>query len=490
MGFRFSNLTAFHHALRYRRRALYSHRFAHPAAHQNHSRTTTRCHVGHSHGGHVSGSGEAEGIFRLGLAADVALSVGKAVTGYLSGSTAIVADAAHSMSDVILSGVALVSFRAAKAPKDEDHPYGHGKFESLGTLGISSMLFVTAGGIAWHAIDILQGLLISAPDMVHNILQHDYHKHNHGGHHHGIDLDHPVLALSMTITAISVKEGLYWITKRAGERVGSGLMKANAWHHRSDAISSVVALIGVGGSIIGIPVLDPFAGLVVSGMILKAGIETGYQSVLELVDAAIEPSVLEPIKQTIIQVEGVKGCHRLRGRKAGTSLYLDVHIEVDPFLSVSAAHDIGETVRHQIEKSHDNVSEVFIHIDPSFLECSSKLDPGKNLKAMEQRNLRTISRQQDAEIIISDIISSHFSTNMSLESIMLHSLQGKVLLQVHVSMPPQLLIRDAMGIAKEAEKEILKADSSINQVSIQLRLSHPISEPHVPVVIKEDIQDH
>ncbi|CAN6289462.1 unnamed protein product [Urochloa humidicola] len=391
-----------------------------------------RGHVDHSHHHVGDGGGEAsERIFRLGLAADVALTAGKAFTGYLSGSTAIVADAAHSLSDIVLSGVALLSYRAAKAPKDKEHPYGHGKFESLGALGISSMLLVTSGGIAWHAFEVLQGVISSAPDIIGNTL-HAHDNHSSSGHHHGIDLEHPVLALSMTTLAISVKEGLYWITKRAGEKEGSGLMKANAWHHRADAISSVVALVGVGGSILGLPLLDPLAGLVVSGMILKAGIQTGYESVLELVDAAVDPSLLQPIRETILKVDGVKGCHRLRGRKAGTSLYLDVHIEVYPFLSVSAAHDIGETVRHQIQKEHNQVAEVFIHIDPSY-----SMGPSMNLNRTlnnSDRNSEAIPRQQSAEAIVSDIISSHFSKEMSLEHLMLHYVQGRVLLQVQVSM--------------------------------------------------------
>ncbi|CAD6203617.1 unnamed protein product [Miscanthus lutarioriparius] len=367
-----------------------------------------RGHVGHSyhHGGEDEGE-TSERIFRLGLAADVVLTVGKAVTGSLSGSTAIAADAAHSLSDIVLSGVALLSYRAAKAPRDKEHPYGHGKFESLGALGISSMLLVTSGGIAWHAFEVLQGVMSSAPDIIGNTL-HAHHDNGSSGHHHGIDLEHPVLALSMTTLAISIKEGLYWITKRAGEKEGSGLMKANAWHHRADAISSVVALVGVGGSILGLPLLDPLAGLVVSGMILKAGIQTGYESVMELVDAAVDPSLLEPIKETILRVHGVKGCHRLRGRKAGTSLYLDVHIEVYPFLSVSAAHDISETVRHQIQKEHNQVAEVFIHIDPSYSVALS-MDLKRNLKNSDGMNSEAILRQQSAEAIVSNIISSHFS---------------------------------------------------------------------------------
>ncbi|CAN6300934.1 unnamed protein product [Urochloa humidicola] len=436
-----------------------------------------RGHVGHSHHHGGDGGGEAsERIFRLGLAADVALAAGKAVTGYLSGSTAIVADAAHSLSDIVLSGVALLSYRAAKAPKDKEHPYGHGKFESLGALGISSMLLVTSGGIAWHAFEVLQGVISSAPDIIGNTL-HAHDNHGSGGHHHGIDLEHPVLALSMTTLAISVKEGLYWITKRAGEKEGSGLMKANAWHHRADAISSVVALVGVGGSILGLPLLDPLAGLIVSGMILKAGIQTGYESVMELVDAAADPSLLQPISETILKVDGVKGCHRLRGRKAGTSLYLDVHIEVYPFLSVSAAHDIGETVRHQIQKEHNQVAEVFIHIDPSYLVSNMNLNKTLNNSG---RNSEAIPRQRSAEAIVSDIISSHFSKKMSLEHLMLHYVQGRVLLQVQVSMPPEILIRDAMEIAKQAEEEIMRADASISQASVQLRLGQQIKQLQMP----------
>ncbi|KAG6486335.1 hypothetical protein ZIOFF_054905 [Zingiber officinale] len=675
MGFRWSNLATIRRSHR-----LYRHRFprsdqpseilsaSSPSAVEkgNHLFTALRWHgAGHSHHHHHSDRKGSEGTFRLGLASDVALSVGKGLTGYLTGSTAIVADAAHSVSDIVLSGVAWWSYRAAMAPKDDDHPYGHGKFETLGALGISSMLLVTAGGIAWHSLDVLLGLLTSTPDITSFSPNVDHHNHGRGGHYHGVDLDHPVLALSMTSISIFVKEGLYWVTKRAGEKEGSELLKANAWHHRSDAVSSIVALIGVGeiflalflyrkcvnpietgpklfflwqvdlsdaisqlansifdplivesglisfrvepnlhvsgslnllalvknelfcflrgkwdielsGTILGLPFLDPAAGLLVSGMILKVGFNTGYQrlqnitgififkkphcasrsklcsegqptlklhcgtplpwnmlicavvmssaphfhgtvmlnwapyidalctltpcqpnsildsishhSFMELVDAAVDQSVLVPIKQTITQVEGVKGCHRLRGRRAGSFLYLDVHIEVDPFCSVSAAHDIGESVRHQIHKNHSQVAEVFIHIDPSYSYCSIS-EERKNLKDLEGRDSNSLSRHQEAETIISDILSKQFSKQMSLEHITLHSLQGKILVQALVSMPSEMLISEAMDIAKRAEKEILAATSSINQVSIQLRLGRPISKHHEPVVTEKETED-
>ncbi|KAJ4967631.1 hypothetical protein NE237_014332 [Protea cynaroides] len=434
-----------------------------------------RWHVGHSH--HHSME-EGENIFKLGLAADIALASGKAFTGYFTGSTAIIADAAHSISDVVLSGIALWSFRASRAPKDKEHPYGHGKIETLGALGISCMLLATAGGIAWHAFDILQGLVMSTHEMDSHSSAHELHSHGHGSHHHGIDMEHPILALNMTIVSIAVKEGLFWITKRAGEKQGSGLMKANAWHHRADAVSSIVALIGVGGSILGVKFLDPLAGLIVSGMILKAGVETGYQSVMELLDAGVEPDLLDLFKQTILQVEGVSGCHHLRGRKAGSCIHLDVHIEVDPFLSVSAAHEIGENVRRQIQRSHTEVAEVFIHIDPAISQFSPRMtDLSEKAKDMNAKNLNDCSKKNDIEAIVSDVLTSKFPEKMAVEHITRHSLQGNILLQVEVSMPHEMLIRNAIDVAKRAEAEILKASPDVNQVSILLSLGHPITPP-------------
>ncbi|KAG5567696.1 hypothetical protein RHGRI_003034 [Rhododendron griersonianum] len=438
-----------------------------------------RWHVGHSHHRRRDESSkEAENIFRLGLAADFGLAAGKALTGYLSGSTAIIADAAHSASDVVLSGVALLSFKVARVPKDKEHPYGHGKFETLGALGISVMLLGTAGGIAWHALDILVGLLSAPPEVVSQSLGHEHmHSHHHGGHHHGIDMDHPILALSMTIIAISVKEGLFWITKRAGEREGSGLMKANAWHHRADAVSSFVTLIGVGGSILGVKFLDPLAGIIVSGMILKAGLETGYQSILELVDAAVPSQQLDLYKQTILQVEGVKGCNHLRGRRAGSSLHLDVNIEVDPFSSVSAAHDVGESVRHHIQKLHHEVAEVFIHIDPAIsLVSESITDQQVNTTETNWQSRNLSSDLKDIEDIVSNILSSKFSEKLVLQRTTHHLLGDKILLQIEVSMPPDMSIRDAIKVAEEAEREILKAASDAVQVFILLRLGHTIPE--------------
>ncbi|XP_004309367.1 PREDICTED: metal tolerance protein 2, partial [Fragaria vesca subsp. vesca] len=219
MGFRFRNLNS----IRTKLATLCTPNHSHPISQtlNSHLRQNPiysiprRWHLGHSHGPDEDYGKEGEKIFRLGLAADIGLASGKALTGYLSGSTAIIADAAHSVSDVVLSSIALLSFKVAKAPRDKEHPYGHGKFETLGALGISCMLLGTAGGIGWHALDILMGLYSANPEVVSQSLID--HNHQHSGHHHGVDMEHPSLALSMMVLSIAVKEGLYWITKRAGE---------------------------------------------------------------------------------------------------------------------------------------------------------------------------------------------------------------------------------------------------------------------------------
>ncbi|KAG0602050.1 hypothetical protein M758_11G156800 [Ceratodon purpureus] len=228
----------------------------------------------------------------------------------------------------------------------------------MGAMGISTLLLVTGGGIAWTAIDVLQVLI---PDMfnaegaivkatvdtvVHQEVHSHGHNHEHGfvGHKHVFDTEHMEVALFAAIVGIGAKEGLYWITKAAGEKSGSALLKATAWHHRGDSVSTIVALVGVGGAMMGMPLLDPVAALLVSGMIVKAGLENGYQSMQELLDKGLPQSILAPIRKTVLQVDGV---------------------EVDPWLSVSAAHNIGEAVRQQVRTHHPNVTESFIHIDPA-----------------------------------------------------------------------------------------------------------------------------
>ncbi|CAM6110383.1 unnamed protein product [Calypogeia fissa] len=480
-----------------------------------------RSHMGHAHhhhdgGGNDKSGEESERILRLGLWSDVALAIGKGGAGYVSGSTALIADAAHSVSDVALSAVALWTTKVAHAPKDKQHPYGHGKFESVGALGISFMLLMTGGGIAWHALESLQPYIPMISEWVQTTTGHS-HDHVHGGgHHHGIDLQHPYVALSAAIVSIGVKETLYQLTKKVGEEKHSELLKASAWHHRSDAVSSIVALVGIGGSIMGMPLLDPVAGFVVSGMIMKAGFETGYQSLQDLVDSGVPESVLAPIRETVLQVEGVEGCHHLRGRKMGSFIHLDVHIEVDPWLSVSAAHNIAEAVRHQVQRKHPEVAETFVHIEPADgrtkilthreAEIEHELHdlhnhPGKNEYAFNKKDLTNLGSKSDlmesgshqekcvddgleadmrqhsgVEQDVRNVVEANFQEKMSVNQLTSHFVQGKVVVEVEVSMSPEMSIRNAMDYADEVQRAILERVSDICSVRVQLKLSKSSTE--------------
>ncbi|KDO87332.1 hypothetical protein CISIN_1g030287mg [Citrus sinensis] len=172
----------------------------------------------------------------------------------------------------------------------------------------------------------------------------------------------------------------------------------------------------------------------------------------------------------------LQGCHRLRGRRAGSSLYLDVHIVVDPFSSVSAAHGVGENVRHQIHKSHPEVSEVFIHIDPAYFQFSPSTMDQLGLEGCKAHSSNICVDDLDIDAVVYNTLSTKFPEKMGVERITHHLLHGKILLEVEVSMSPDTSIRDAMKVAEEAEKEIMKAAPNVFQVSVKLRLGRPIPE--------------
>jgi len=184
----------------------------------------------------------------------------------------MIADGVHSLSDLVTDGITLWAARLTHKPQDADHPYGHGKFEAVGSLTISVTLAVTAGGIGWQAIESIQTILS------------------------GAELAVPTgIALVAAVVSIAVKEVLYHTTLRVGTRWNSKVVKANAWHHRSDSISTLVALVGVVGAMVRVPILDPVAGLFVSGLILKAALELGWDSLRDLTDENVDARLLSSV---------------------------------------------------------------------------------------------------------------------------------------------------------------------------------------------------
>ena len=280
----------------------------------------------------------------LGMISNIALTVVKAIAGLLGNSVAMLADAVHSISDLLTDFVTLWASKVSHKPRDQSHPYGHGKFESLGALIISGLLVATGLGIGYHAVENLQ--LVTA----------------------GKGLGHPTgVALVGAVISIAVKELVYQLTMKVGNKYDSKVIKANAWHHRSDAISSVVALVGVVGGMLELPVVDPIAGLLVAGLIVKAAVELAWDSLKDLTDQNVSAAVLQQVERLLddMRGEGVVGWHQLRGRRMGPYMILDVHIEVSPKLSVTVSHQIAEKVRRHIMDQMPAVSEVLVHIDPA-----------------------------------------------------------------------------------------------------------------------------
>ena len=280
------------------------------------------------------------------MASNIGLTGVKFAAGVLGNSVAMIADAVHSVSDLLTDFVTLWASKVSHKPRDAEHPYGHGKFESLGALVISGLLVATGVGLGWqaweHAELIWVGKTLGMPTTI---------------------------ALVGAVVSIAVKEVIYHMTMAVGEKYDSKVIKANAWHHRSDAISSVVALVGVVGGMLQVPIVDPIAGMLVSALIVKAAVELGWDSLKDLTDTNVSPRVIAQVEAILRDMqrggEGVVGWHQLRGRRMGPYMILDVHVVVDPQLSVTVSHQIAERVRRRIMERMTAVSEVLVHVDPA-----------------------------------------------------------------------------------------------------------------------------
>ena len=270
----------------------------------------------------------------LGFIANLLLAIGKGLVGYIAQSSALIADAGHSLSDLFSDLITYWSLHFSQQPRDENHPYGHGRFETVGSFIIALMLIATGIGVVWHTFQRIESPVIPGE-----------------------------LALWAAGISIVIKELLYQLTHRIGKKQNSRILIANAWHHRSDAVSSIAALIGITGATLGFPMLDPIAGFLVAGLIIKSGVDIGYSSIRELTDEVAEQEVIEKILQTLEGIEGVEHFHQVRARRMGPHLLVDLHLEVDCMMTVSAAHQVAERVRWHILETMPSVNEVMIHVD-------------------------------------------------------------------------------------------------------------------------------
>ncbi|MBB1485461.1 cation diffusion facilitator family transporter [Oceanospirillum sediminis] len=284
-----------------------------------------------------------------GAVLDLFLGIAKIVVGWLSQSHALIADGIHSLSDLLTDALVLiVAHYGAQAP-DKSHPYGHARFETLATLLLGSTLIAVAGAIAW---DSLERLISSTPAPIP---------------------EWP--ALIVAILSIMGKEWIFHYTMRVARKVQSELLKANAWHSRSDALSSIVVLIGLLGSMAGWHWLDQIAAVIVGVMVGYIGWKLMTDSIRELIDTALPEQQLAEIRSELLRTEGVIDVHDIRSRTMGARILLDLHLQVSPRVSVSEGHYIGVRAEY-ILKSALNISDVVVHIDTHDDSSSEDILPG------------------------------------------------------------------------------------------------------------------
>jgi len=274
----------------------------------------------------------------VGAVFNLVLSIVKVIFGFVGHSHALIADGVHSFSDLLSDALVIIAAHHAHQEPDEQHPYGHGRFETAATLGLALFLFIVAAGLILDATERL-----FSPETL---------------------LRPSAIALYVAALSVLIKEWLYHYTRIAAKRIRSDMMRANAWHHRSDAVSSIVVLVGVAGTMAGLSYLDAIASVVVGLMIAKIGWELGWGSVKELVDTGLEAHRIEDIRNILSAVDGVRGIHMLRTRRIGVDASADVHILVEPRLSVSEGHMISLMVEQRLKQEIQEIADVTVHIDP------------------------------------------------------------------------------------------------------------------------------
>ncbi len=287
---------------------------------------------------------QARRVTWIGMIWNVFLTIIKFNVGIISKSNALIADAVHSLSDFASDISVLIGLKVAAKPVDHDHNYGHGKFETLAAIIVGVMLFVVGIGILWNSITII----------------YDYFN--------GEPLIRPgAIALYAIFASILVKEGLYQYTVKSGKSLHSQVLIANAWHHRSDALSSIAVLIGVSGAILlgdRWVILDPISAALVSILILKVAAQASFDSFNELMEVSLGKERQKEILALVAEVPGVSIPHNLRTRKIGNTVAIDMHIKVNKNLSIVKAHDISTIVENKLKDSFGTDSFVSIHVEP------------------------------------------------------------------------------------------------------------------------------
>ena len=271
---------------------------------------------------------------------NVVLSIMKLLAGVIAHSSAMISDAIHSASDVFSTFIVMIGIKLSSKSADKEHPYGHERLECVAAIVLSIVLLITGLGIGADALkDITQG---------------DYSNLQVPG----------MLALIAAIVSIAGKEGMYWYTRHYAKKIDSSALMADAWHHRSDAFSSIGALVGIAGARMGFPVMDSIASLVIFLFIVKAAYDIFKDAMDKMVDHSCDEETENQIRENVQQNQNVQGIDLLQTRIFGNKIYVDMEIALDGSMPLQEAHNIAESVHDSIEQNFPKVKHIMVHVNP------------------------------------------------------------------------------------------------------------------------------
>lgn len=280
-------------------------------------------------------------VSRNSIFVNLLLSVAKLIAGIAGSSAAMVSDAVHSASDVFSTIIVMIGVRISGRESDANHQYGHERLECVAAILLAVLLAATGLGIGYRGgVAIFSGKTEDIP--IPTLL--------------------PLLA---AIASIVIKEGMYWYTLAAAKKIKSGALKADAWHHRSDALSSVGSFVGILGAKLGAPVLDPVASVVISLFILKAAYDIFMDAVGKMTDEACDAETVEHMASCVMGREGVLAINDIKTRMFGNKIYMDIEIECDGNMTLYAAHAVAEDVHDRIEEEFPDVKHCMVHVNPN-----------------------------------------------------------------------------------------------------------------------------
>ena len=280
---------------------------------------------------------EGQRITWVSVGVNIVLTAMQLVVGFVAHSQSLIADAMHTLSDIVADTFVLFANRKGAEAADADHPYGHGRFETAASLVLGLLLAGTGGGILIAAAGRLQDIG-SAPPV-------------------------GVAAMWAAMFTLAAKEGLFRYMLATAERLRSPMLVANAWHARADALSSLVVAAGIGGALLGFNFADAVAAIIVGAMIVRAGFKFAWAAIRELIDTGLSVEEVAAIRHTIASTSGVLGMHELRTRRMAHQVLVDAHVQVNPRISVSEGHRVAESARQRVLDSHPEVLDVLVHVD-------------------------------------------------------------------------------------------------------------------------------